>query len=46
MWNHKEKFDALLFVEEMQMEVDIRRFDMKNAQMTQESQNHLGLMVG
>eukprot|EP00112_Aurelia_sp_Birch-Aquarium-sp1_P005795 Seg1658.4 transcript_id=Seg1658.4/GoldUCD/mRNA.D3Y31 product="putative helicase MOV-10" protein_id=Seg1658.4/GoldUCD/D3Y31 len=43
--NHKAKFDALLYIEEMQMEVDIRRYDMKDAEMTKESNDHLGLKV-
>ena len=44
--NHKEKFHALLYVEEMQQEVDIRRYDMRNAEMTKENHNQLGLKVG
>ena len=44
--NHKMKFDALLYIEEMQMEFDIRRYDMKNAEMTNEKNDHLGLKVG
>ena len=32
--SHKAKFMSLLLIEEIQMEVDIRKYDMKNVTMT------------
>ena len=35
--SYKEKFKTLLYSEEVQMEVDIRRYDMHNVEMEQSS---------
>lgn len=42
---YREKFHALLYLEELQMEVDIRRYDMEDAEMKKE-RNLLSLEVG
>lgn len=34
--NYKQKFQLLLYLEEIQMEVDIRRYDMKDVTMEQD----------
>lgn len=37
--NYQEKFQLLLHLEELQMEVDIRRYDMQDAPMVKDTQN-------
>ncbi|CAM4612218.1 unnamed protein product [Lepidochelys kempii] len=37
--NYQEKFQLLLHLEELQMEVDIRRYDMQGAPMVKDAQN-------
>ena len=39
MKTYKRKFSLLLHVEEMQMEVDIRKYDMENVTITKCKQN-------
>ena len=43
--NYQEKYSALLHIEEMQMEVDIRHYDVENATMVKDGP-FLALKVG
>ena len=45
MGTHQRRFEALLHFEEIQMEVDIRKYDMENVTMTTHPDNrHLLLL--